>query len=58
MKITDEMRFAVLSENGKKAGKLGGPARAKSLTKKRRIEIARAAALARWGKTDGKDGTK
>jgi hypothetical protein len=33
-----------------KLGKLGGPARAKSLTAKRRKSIARKASLTRWGK--------
>jgi hypothetical protein len=32
-------------------GKLGGPARAKSLTPERRREIARNAAKARWDKS-------
>jgi len=35
---------------GRLGGKKGGPARAKKLTKKRRSEIARAAAQARWSK--------
>ncbi len=35
---------------GKLGGKKGGPARAKKLSKKRRSEIARKAAQARWGK--------
>jgi len=34
---------------GKLGGKKGGPARAKALTKKRRAEIAKKAAKARWG---------
>jgi hypothetical protein len=33
---------------GRLGGKKGGPARAKSLSKKRRAEIARNAATARW----------
>lgn len=33
---------------GKLGGKKGGPARAKSLSPKKRTEIARKAALARW----------
>ena len=33
-------------------GRLGGKARAKKLSKKRRTEIARAAAAKRWGKSD------
>ncbi len=35
---------------GKLGGVKGGAARAKSLTKKRRSEIAKKAAAARWGK--------
>lgn len=34
---------------GKLGGLKGGPARAKALTAKRRSEIAKAAAAARWG---------
>lgn len=36
-------------ERARLAGLKGGPARAKSLTKERRSEIARKAARARWG---------
>jgi hypothetical protein len=42
---TPEMVSRVFSMMGKK----GGPARAVTLTAKRRKEIARKAALARWG---------
>ncbi len=35
---------------GRLGGLKGGPARSKNLTKKKRIEIARKAAQARWGK--------
>ena len=35
-----------------KAGRVGGPARAQSLTPEQRSEIARAAAAARWKKGD------
>lgn len=35
---------------GKLGGKKGGPARAKALSAKRRSEIAKKAAKARWGK--------
>ena len=35
---------------GRMGGAKGGPARAKKLSKKRRSEIAREAAQARWGK--------
>lgn len=34
---------------GKAGGKIGGPARAKALSAKRRKEIAQKAAAARWG---------
>ena len=47
--LTDEQR-AVL----RVIGKLGGKARAKALTKKRRSEIGRKAVLARWAKRKGK----
>lgn len=35
---------------GRLGGKKGGPARAKALSKKRKAEIAKKAARARWGK--------
>jgi hypothetical protein len=38
---------------GRLGGKKGGPARAKKLSKRRRAEIAREAALARWRKRRG-----
>lgn len=50
MKITQEMRDAVFAENGRKAGKIGGPARAAALSPKRRKQIAKLGAQARWGK--------
>lgn len=37
-------------------GKKGGPARAKSLTAERRVEIAKKAARARWGSPDREGG--
>jgi hypothetical protein len=37
-------------ELGRLGGLKGGPARARKMTAKRRSEIARKAALARWGK--------
>jgi hypothetical protein len=37
-------------KEGRKGGLKGGPARARTLTPKRRKEIARKAAAARWGK--------
>jgi len=39
-----------LSQIGKKGGLKGGPARAKKLSSKKRKEIARKAAMARWKK--------
>ena len=39
------------SELGTKAGKAGGKARAEKLSAKRRREIAKAAAIARWRKS-------
>ena len=38
----------VMSALGRKGGKFGGAARAKALTKERRLEIAKAAAKKRW----------
>jgi hypothetical protein len=45
---------AAASALGKKGGLKGGPARAKSLSAKRRSEIAKKAARARWGGNDTK----
>ena len=39
-------------ERAAKGGKVGGPARSRTLTEAQRIEIARAAAAARWKKAD------
>ena len=39
-----------MSEIGKVGGSIGGAARAQALSKKRKSEIARKAARARWGK--------
>lgn len=41
-----------MSELGRKGGSAGGPARARALSKKRRREIARQGAAARWGKKE------
>lgn len=41
---------ALTKEQHANAGKQGGNARARKLTRKRRIEIAQNAARARWGK--------
>lgn len=43
----DEIR-RVMSALGKKGGPKGGRARAENLSKKRRVEIAKRAASARW----------
>jgi len=44
--MTDEER----KQSARKAGLVGGKARARVLTKEQRQEIARKAAAARWGK--------
>jgi len=49
VEITDEMRAAAAAF-GRMGGKIGGPARAASLSKKRRVQIAKDAAAARWKK--------
>ncbi|HEY2720097.1 MAG TPA: hypothetical protein VGI82_00135 [Chitinophagaceae bacterium] len=48
-KNSDNELNAAAAALGKKGGKIGGPARAKSLSAKRRKEIAQKAAAARWG---------
>jgi len=45
------------SESARLAGTVGGPARAKRLSKAKRKEIAQKAAQARWGKRKGPKGT-
>jgi hypothetical protein len=47
--ITDEMRAAAAAF-GRMGGLKGGPARAASMTRKKRSEIAKKAADARWRK--------
>lgn len=47
VEITDEMRAAAAAF-GRIGGKIGGPARAAALSPKKRSEIAKAAAQARW----------
>lgn len=49
VEITDAMRAAAAAF-GRMGGKIGGPARAASLSKKRRSEIAKKAAESRWTK--------
>jgi hypothetical protein len=45
----DEIIKAAAAALGRKGGLKGGPARAKALTAKKRSEIAKKAAAARWG---------
>lgn len=47
--VSDEIRLAAAAL-GRKGGLVGGKARAKALTPKRRSEIAKKAAKARWSK--------
>ena len=47
VEISDAMRAAAAAF-GRMGGKIGGPARAASLTAKKRTEIAKKAAAARW----------
>ena len=49
VEITDEMRAAAAAF-GRIGGKIGGPLRAANLSDKRKREIARKAATARWAK--------
>ena len=49
VEITDEMRAAAAAF-GRIGGKIGGKRRAESLSRKRRSEIAKKAAAARWAK--------
>lgn len=46
-----EARKAEAAKLGRRGGLKGGTARAKSLTKKQRSDIAKKAAAARWDKT-------
>ncbi|HEV7573447.1 MAG TPA: hypothetical protein VGQ21_18270 [Thermoanaerobaculia bacterium] len=48
VEITDAMRAAAAAF-GRIGGKIGGPARAASLSPRKRSEIAKKAAAARWG---------
>lgn len=48
---TDDGKNAAAVTLGRMGGKKGGPARAKKLSKKRRSEIAKKAAAARWQKS-------
>lgn len=59
MKLTEAMILAARQEIGRRAGKVGGKARAAALSPKRRSSIARKAARARWDKakigTEGRE---
>ncbi len=48
--LDSEGRDEKLAERARKAGRAGGPARARKLTPERRAEIARKAARSRWKK--------
>jgi hypothetical protein len=48
---TDAIKAAAAAL-GRKGGLKGGPARAKALSSKKRSEIAKKAAQARWGRND------
>ncbi len=48
--VTEDGKNAAAVALGRRGGQKGGPARAASLSKKRRSEIAKKAAEARWGK--------
>jgi hypothetical protein len=50
----EELRSHAAAILGRLGGKKGGPARARKLSKKRRAEIARKAARARWKRQRGK----
>jgi hypothetical protein len=50
--ITQDEAKSIAAQLGRLGGLKGGKARAESLTKKRRVEIAKAAAKARWHKKD------
>jgi hypothetical protein len=45
---SEELRRQVMQEMGRRGGKKGGKARAESLSKKERSEIAKKAAATRW----------
>ena len=49
MKSQNDAIKSAAAALGRKGGLVGGPARAKALTAKRRSEIAKKAAKARWG---------
>jgi hypothetical protein len=51
-KPTPKTKNAAAVALGRLGGQKGGPARAKKLSAKRRSEIAKAAAAARWGSSE------
>lgn len=51
---TEEERKAAARILGRRGGLKGGPARAKKLSKKKRSQIARKAAIARWAMKEHK----
>lgn len=52
--IKDSPTVASKKMSSRKGGLLGGPSRAKSMSRRRRVEIARKASKARWSKLKGK----
>ena len=50
MELTEEILAAARREIGRRGGLKGGPARAKALSGKKRSDIARLGANARWVK--------
>ncbi len=50
MKLTEEMILEARREIGRRGGVVGGKARAAALSPRRRKQIARKAANARWAK--------
>lgn len=50
----DSPTDAAKTASSRKGGLLGGPSRAKSMSRRRRVEIARKASRARWSKNKEK----
>jgi hypothetical protein len=48
--LSDTSPDSAKKEAARKGGKIGGPARARSISLERRVEIARKASRARWKK--------
>lgn len=53
--LNDDLRKQVMQEMGRRGGLKGGKARAASLSKKERSQIAKKAAKARWGESPKND---